>query len=73
MDAKAKLLESVKKNINLKGLVEDVVVGIGHEALVEAAKKSPTPIDDMVVATLAPKLEEELLAAVNKKLDELLG
>lgn len=73
MDVKAKLLESVKKNINLKGLVADVVIGVGHEALVEAVKKTATPIDDMVVATLAPKLEEELLSAINKKLDEVLG
>lgn len=73
MDVKAKLIESIKKNINLKGIAQDVVKGIAHEALMETVKKSPTQIDDVVAAAVAPELEKQLLVAVEKKIDELLG
>lgn len=73
MDLKKDFLDVAKKHIDLKGMAADIIVGIGHEALTEAVKKTATPIDDLVVAALAPQLEKALLDAINKKVDELFA
>ena len=65
---KAKVLEILARNLNLSGLVGDVLDEILEPILEGFVADSSNPYDDMLLAALYPVLEKELKA----KLDELL-
>lgn len=74
---KAKVLEIVKQNINLGGLVADTLDEILEPALLKLVKSTSNPFDDALMATVYPLLEKELKelveAGVNKLFDKLEG
>lgn len=49
-----------------KALAQELVVELAVPALEEAAKKSATPVDDMVVGALKEPLKQELLKQLEK-------
>lgn len=59
-----KLLEIVKKHG--KALALELVVEAAIPALEEAAKKSATPIDDVVLAALKQPLKDALIELIEK-------
>lgn len=58
------ILEILKKNV--KQAAVEIVAEVVGPALEEAAKKSPTPIDDVLVAALKEPLKAELLKIIEK-------
>lgn len=70
MDMKQVLLDSVKANINLKGLAKDVVAKIILAYIKELAVASPNKIDDMVVAMVEAQVSGAEFEAF---LDKILG
>ena len=70
MDMKQVLLDSVKANINLKGLAKDVVAKIILAYIKELAVASPNKIDDMVVAMVEAQVGGAEFEAF---LDKILG
>ena len=70
MDMKQVLLDSIKANINLKGLAKDVVAKIILAYIKELAVASPNKIDDMVVAMVEAQVSGAEFEAF---LDKILG
>ena len=67
VDVKKELLDSFKNNVNVPGLVSDLVTKIADPALRAAVAKTDTKIDDLVVATIAPELERQLISLITEK------
>ena len=62
-------MSSIAVDILKKHAVEaakELVLSFAIPALEAAAKKSATPVDDMVLAALKPALEAELLKLIEK-------
>lgn len=68
---KQEIVKLLVESIDLEKLVLGLVVGIGEEALIEAAKKSPTPIDDAALAMILPAINPALEEIIKKKIAEL--
>jgi len=68
---KDQLIKLLLESIDLEKLVIGLVKDVGEKALVEAAAKSPTPIDDAVLAMLLPALNPALEAMIKAKIAEL--
>ena len=66
---KAKMMEVVKKNIDLAGLVNDTIDEILEPVLQGFVADSSNPYDDLLLAAIYPVLEREL----KDKVEELLG
>lgn len=54
------ILEIVKKNINLGGLVADTLDEVLEPALKKVVEKTENKFDDALMATLYPLLEKEI-------------
>lgn len=72
MDLGQALKDAVKKNLNLSGFFSDIVDKVADPALRAAVAQSPNPIDDVVVAALAPLLEKALKDLVSQEIAKLL-
>lgn len=59
------LKSSVQKNLNVPGLVNDIIDQVLEPALVNAIAKTETKIDDIILAAVLPKLKEEVKALVD--------
>lgn len=68
---KQELLKLLVESIDLEKLAIGLIEQIGEEALKEAAKKSPTPIDDAVLALILPAINPAIEELVKKKIAEL--
>lgn len=55
-----KILELLKKRVDLEGLGADILVELLKPMLEKFVKESDNPYDDMLVAALMPVLEKEL-------------
>jgi hypothetical protein len=64
MELQQVALEIVKKHG--KAMALEMIAELAIPALEEAAKKSATPIDDLVVAALKNPLKEALLEMIEK-------
>lgn len=73
MELKEVGIEIVKKNINVKGIVFDILDEVLEEALKSAVAKSENKIDDMLMASVYPIIEKELKELIEKKLGEFLS
>ena len=60
MDVGQLLLDSVKKNVNVPGLANDLLDNILEPALKNIVAQSKSPLDDVLMAALYPVLEAEL-------------
>lgn len=73
MSEREKLLEIVKKNINLKGIVGDLMLELLEPALDRVVEKSDNPFDNMAKAALYPIFEAEIKKLLEEKIDEILN
>ena len=69
MDIGKKALEIVADSIDLKKLASGIIDEVLEEAIKKAVSKTPTPIDDSVVAILWPLIEKEIKQLIEDKLD----
>lgn len=72
-EVKAKLLQAVKNNINVPGLIAELVDGAANEALDKLVADSSTPFDDMAKAALYPVLSAELKKAAQEQWEKLFA
>lgn len=70
---KKKVIDLVVKNVNLPGLVFDIIDEVLEPALDKIVAESSNPFDDMAKASLYPLLEKELKELAQKKYDELIA
>ena len=68
---KAKVMAILAKNLNLSGLMADVLDEILEPILEEFVADSANPYDDMLLAAIYPVLEKELKAKIVEVLDGL--
>lgn len=71
--AKEKILEIVKKNVNLGGLVADTLDEVLEPALQKVVADSSNPLDDIAMAAIYPVLEKELNKLVEAQINKLFG
>ena len=68
---KKMMMEIVKKNINITGLVFDSMDQVLKPVLDDFVKDSSNPYDDMLIAALYPVLDKEIKAKVKELVDKL--
>lgn len=66
---KDKLIAIALKNLNIEGLLVDVLNEVLKPALDKMVADSANPYDDMMVAALYPVLDKE----IKEKISELIG
>ncbi len=71
-ELKDQILAIVKKNINVPGVINDSIDGIGEPLLRAAVAKSETKIDDILLAALYQPLEDEIKARLKALWEGLL-
>ncbi len=70
MDTK-KILALVHKNINIPGLLGDVIDQILEPALKKVVESSENKLDDIAMAAIYPVLEKELKEQIQKLFDKM--
>lgn len=70
---KAKVLEIIKANVNVPGLMTDLIDQLVEPALDRMVKDTETPFDDMAKAALYAPLVAELKKLGVEKWDELMS
>lgn len=64
---KSALLGALKDNVNVPGLVGDLLKDVLKPALERAVIQTKTPIDDVAMAALYPTLESIALVEIEKR------
>lgn len=72
-DIKKEILDSVKKRMDVPGFLSDMIKGVGDKALRAAAAKTDTKLDDLLVATIGPTLEDEIVKFLTEKYNSLFS
>lgn len=70
MSEREKLIAMVKKNIDINGIVVDLLDELLEPALQRIVDSTENPFDNMLMSVY-PILEQELKEAVKEKLDSL--
>lgn len=68
---KEDLVGVFKKNVNLSGLFDGLIDGVGEPALRSAIEKSETKLDDVILLALYQPLEDEVKKFVKAKIEAL--
>lgn len=68
---KAMMMSIIKKNINLGGLVSDLLDKALKPALQKVVDDSANPYDNMLMATAYPIMEQEIKAKVEEFVNKL--
>ena len=71
MSEREKLLAMVKKNINIGGVVSDILDEVLEPALQKVVDDSANPFDNMLMATVYPLIEKELKELVEKQVNKM--
>lgn len=71
MNGKQLVKDVVVANVNLEGMASSLIDGVVEVAIMKAVEKTKTPLDNMAVQALWPKVEEEIKELVAKKIAEL--
>lgn len=71
MDLKVELLKSLKKNINVPGMAEDLIDQILGQALKNLVASTPNVVDDILVASIYPLLSSEVKKLIKEKWDSI--
>lgn len=72
-EQKAALLAAVAKNINVPGLVDEVLKGALDQALEKIVQDSSNPFDNVLKAAIYPTLSAELTKLVEEQWAKLLA
>ena len=72
-EQKAALLAAVAKNINVPGLVDEVLKGALDQALEKIVQDSSNPFDNVLKAAIYPTLSAELTKLVDEQWKKLLA
>lgn len=59
-EMKQKMLQAVKNNLNVPGLMNEIIDGAVNDALDKLVKDTKTPFDDVAKAALYPTLSAEV-------------
>ncbi len=72
-EQKAALLAAVAKNINVPGLVDELLKGALDQALEKIVQDSSNPFDNVLKAAIYPTLSAELTKLVDEQWKKLLA
>ena len=73
MSEKDKLLEIVKKRIDASGIFVDLLDELLEPALKKVVADTSNPLDDVLMQSIYPVLEQVIKDLADEKLKELLG
>lgn len=68
---KDQLIELLKKNLNIGGLVADVLDDVLEPALKKVVADTSNPFDDVLMASVYPVLEEKLKEEVAELINKI--
>jgi hypothetical protein len=68
MDIKQTAKEILLKNINIEGIVFDILDEVLEAALKEVVAKTSNQYDDMLMVTVFPLLEKEVKRLISEKI-----
>lgn len=67
------ILAIIEKNVNVKGLSTDLLTMVVQPALDRAVKRTKTPLDNMAMSLLYPKISEEIVKEIAKYWSKIDG